>query len=547
VYMRVEQREAKPGRAVVVLLHGLMSSDETWAKDGQDWRRLLLEDPDLPGVDVALVRYRTKFWNSRMARMGRLLLRKIGIGKTPTADDLLQQGDPVPIEDLAKLLWQELEGDRFAPYEQIVLVGHSMGGLVAMEYLLQVTARGHQHRVTGYVSIATPFDGSGWAFLKKAAPAYNQEQIAALMPNSGFIDGLTRRWGQYDREGKLAQVKFRFLYGQDDGVVDRKSAVPKTVSDLFDGAYAVEGGHNDVLLVASHQAKPYRFVKEHLVDALYAHPPPAQDKPRASGHEQHPVDQVAPRPASVPEVPNGGTKVAHRPVLFAPEAQRRMEQFVRRFPGALQGEVRAAADEVEGALAQMQAGAFDEFLTCYRHPFDATHGETVGVAEVWQMLTLVHLLDPQWQFATSEEVANLQLCSQNLWKRLVHSADRETMPEVLLSLARRRLAGPYGAEIQAGRHALFLHAVLVDNALPAPAYSVCKHCRPPELPPFAFSQLLRDFTQEEDAEVFAGVEPLSNTYQPLTGVEVSCTACIQAKAQRAGTIAELRDAIREVI
>ncbi|HEU4962621.1 MAG TPA: ABC-three component system protein [Bacilli bacterium] len=600
---------------LIVLLHGLRSSGETWTSPDRNWRELLLTDPSLPHADIAIADYRTALWNSKITRTtrqvtqgfweqtGNRLIKWLRPDSHQPQDIRLGSGDPTPIDQLANDLKHELETDPFTRYQSIILIGHSMGGLVGIHYLLEEAKRNANPRIAGFISLATPYNGSSLADLKKLVDKlYTQEQIDALMPNSDFLDGLLRDWIELKEQARLHHVHFKFFYGEDDAIVNKTSAIPKTVADTWSGAIGLPGGHTEVLQVGTHGAKAYRFVKSHIqkVFSTRSAPPPKPTEPsvgRGGGTvaltEAHPdldhlrngdlslrgerqganaqshehanravsrttsnqqVSTSAPtstnQEAAITSTAPAGNRLAQAtdPALHTDHAQRHMNAFIKRFPAAVQPDVRQAADEVADKLSQMPTAERQAFLRRYRYPFDTAHPEPSGTLELWTLLTLFHLLDPTWQLHNADEVANLHLPqtqAPHRWKRLLHSVYGETMPEILLALVERRKNSPYGEEIRAGGMAVCPHGVIVDNILPFPEKSLCRHCRPEQT--FPFGNILRTFTADEDRELFRGVEPESNTYKDLEQIDVTCTTCIQAHALQATDKDALQQTIRDVI
>ncbi len=115
-------------RGAIVLIHGLCMNDLQWQRDGHDHGRMLSTALDLPALYL--------HYNS-----GRSI--------------------PSNGRALAELLERRF-GEAASLVERLVLVGHSMGGLVARSALQHGTLAGHRWRraVTDAIFIGTPHQGA---------------------------------------------------------------------------------------------------------------------------------------------------------------------------------------------------------------------------------------------------------------------------------------------------------------------------------------------------------------------------------------------------
>src|SRR4051794_30968372 len=112
---------SKTGEVLAVFIHGLGAPD-TWTSPTLNWQEKILQDPELEGVDVAIVTYDTAhlvsgiFGFSGTIQLGG---RQLTIDKNKVSD----------IAELAHQLQRELLQRSVREYQKIVLIGHSMGGL----------------------------------------------------------------------------------------------------------------------------------------------------------------------------------------------------------------------------------------------------------------------------------------------------------------------------------------------------------------------------------------------------------------------------------
>lgn len=150
-----EGRCAKPcNRVAVIFIHGITGSRETWinTRTNAFFPALVSKDASLRGnVDVYHLDYESfKFSGPDINMIGEAVATAI---------------DPLMNRKM---------------YRRVVLVGHSMGGLVAQAYLLHVKLQyGHQGlvRFPLFVTLSSPFHGSAHASFARLASANPQFRI----------------------------------------------------------------------------------------------------------------------------------------------------------------------------------------------------------------------------------------------------------------------------------------------------------------------------------------------------------------------------------
>lgn len=89
------------------------------------------------------------------------------------------------------------------PYRTLRIVAHSMGGVVAREYILRHQQHVHpQLKVTNLVTLATPFDGSDLARLGRLIPENRQvEELRHIDKGNTYLDSLNNDWNQEFKGG----------------------------------------------------------------------------------------------------------------------------------------------------------------------------------------------------------------------------------------------------------------------------------------------------------------------------------------------------------
>lgn len=182
-------------RNLVIFIHGLFGSKKTWEnKEGKSILELLYTDEIKENFDFGVFIYKTN------------IVKKYFFLKK----------DQLNIEENSELLASEIN-IKGIDYENIILVGHSMGGLIAKQYLL---ANLEMNKISAYVSIATPHLGSKLAKLNSFF--YAHEQIEELIYNNDYLKNLNNQW--ISSQNKLPTSYY--FYGAFDKIVEKDSAIP---------------------------------------------------------------------------------------------------------------------------------------------------------------------------------------------------------------------------------------------------------------------------------------------------------------------------------
>jgi pimeloyl-ACP methyl ester carboxylesterase len=229
---RVPGRSAKQDRAIV-LIHGLSVSPFSKAKVKRPYLRSWQRQ------DSILVKELARFAD----------VYALAYGQTIACERI--SGVPLVLSHLRKL---KKEG-----YAQIVLVGHSAGGLVARHLVEDYANLG----VTKVIQVCAPNAGSGWAALK----------ISARSVQKAFLESLThagRKRILEERKGKLipAAVEFACVVGSSrigvngDGVVSCHSQWSDDLQAQGIPAYALHTIHWDAVRTAPGAELIATLVKE---------------------------------------------------------------------------------------------------------------------------------------------------------------------------------------------------------------------------------------------------------------------------------------------
>lgn len=254
--LELHHKETGDNENLIILIHGLGAPDTTWVNDGVSWIDLLLTDKELLNMDVATASYDTAHLANRILSSAGVKKFKIGMFKTFS----VAKGPFTSLEILARELKREVDSHRIQKYKRVILVGHSMGGLIAVRYLLEEIEHNQAHNIKGLISLATPYNGSSFALYSQLIKSLNKHaQIPSLEPNSLFLDDTIRLWKKHL---DTINVHFKFFFGTNDNIVTENSAIPHIVSSKWTGGIPLPGDHSSILFVEDHNSTSYRNVSE---------------------------------------------------------------------------------------------------------------------------------------------------------------------------------------------------------------------------------------------------------------------------------------------
>ncbi len=209
----IEYINEKNNKNLIIFVHGFTGSKDTWKnKNGEYFPDMLLENEDiLNNFDVAYFNYYSKFLEIFNSRISNLVLKTI----------FLNKGDKnrknIDIYSLADFMKSTI---RFncESYDNIIIIAHSMGGLIAKSYIINEIQDFGETKVGLFISLAVPHMGSDLANLAKLINNKNI-QIKNLEPLNDIIIELNRNWVKIDHPKTI------YFVGQYDDVVEKTSAI----------------------------------------------------------------------------------------------------------------------------------------------------------------------------------------------------------------------------------------------------------------------------------------------------------------------------------
>lgn len=235
------QRLRSGGTTTVVFVHGLTGHfRDTWGR----FPDILIEDPLLGHCEVVCWGYPSRL-GSRWARLpyiGRRL------------PDLVQ---------VANALATDLKNPEIvSPRNDLALVGHSMGGLVLLQFLLSCAERAAEHdrlrRVRQLLLYASPTQGAQVPRLVRS----QNIQLRDLDGQSEFVQGLLDRWDRvFGEQGSARNLAppVTAVVGLEDGTVEEASA-----RAFWSDVETAPGDHRQVVKPADRDHSSFQVLQSRL-------------------------------------------------------------------------------------------------------------------------------------------------------------------------------------------------------------------------------------------------------------------------------------------
>lgn len=164
----------------------------------------------------------------------------------------------VRLQDLALGLKTELEV-RLRDYEEISIVGHSLGGLIARKYLVEEIKKQNHIKVKRLLLFAEPVLGSQLANIAKYF-SWRHRHLAQLCTDSDIIETINSDWEILSLPSKLDVV---YVLGGNDSAVDRSSVINSVHRSYLE--FIPAEGHTSMIRPASSDATHYRITRDFLL------------------------------------------------------------------------------------------------------------------------------------------------------------------------------------------------------------------------------------------------------------------------------------------
>ena len=252
-------------KTLILFVHGFCGGEGTWTNEnGSSFGSLLCADKEVrEHYDIAYFSYFTRLLNL-FAKTGSI--RKIVTKWLRRPTDKTRKN--VSIEEIGNLLRTEIRF-RLQSYDSLIIVAHSMGGLVTKSAIIKDIEENVPSKIKLFLSLAVPHLGAEGATFGRLVS--DNIQIEGLAPLNSHIHYINDRWLKAPRTPIT-----KYVYGVHDTVVKKTSAVP--VSKDRADAISVDEDHNSISKPDGLDSTIYLAVREIVMDF-------GKDDPGISGFE----------------------------------------------------------------------------------------------------------------------------------------------------------------------------------------------------------------------------------------------------------------------
>lgn len=252
----IDYVQQQGNKNLILFVHGFTGSKDTWKNSNEEYfPEMLLKNIDIKNnFDIAYFNYYSKLTEFFGSKIGNLTLNKLFPNRSKKNRKNLN------IYSLADYMSSTI---RFncANYDNIIIIAHSMGGLISKAFILNEIKEYGETKVKLFLSLAVPHFGSNLANLAKLIKIKNV-QVNDLVPLNDTTIKLSRDWIN------TKHPKAVYFIGQYDEVVEKNSAVPFDNNKLDivycddDHISISKPESNKELIFVSVQKKLIEFIKE---------------------------------------------------------------------------------------------------------------------------------------------------------------------------------------------------------------------------------------------------------------------------------------------
>ncbi|MBI4153914.1 alpha/beta fold hydrolase [Candidatus Woesearchaeota archaeon] len=152
---------------------------------------------------------------------------------------------PVAAESLALQWKRKLRGTRYRTLDEVIwyakektgskkvnLVGHSLGGLIALTYTI-----GHPEQVGQCITLSTPFQGTYAAYIGALFTflCINPKPAFQMIPESNFLKSLQEQFQKHFLAFQKNKLTFKNIYSEHDELLSKRSASLKALAQCNPG------------------------------------------------------------------------------------------------------------------------------------------------------------------------------------------------------------------------------------------------------------------------------------------------------------------------
>lgn len=170
----------------------------------------------------------------------------------------------ISIEDIKDILYSDIDV-KFNDYENIVIIAHSMGGLIAKATILKLISD-NKNKISLFISLAVPHNGSKLADIGKLI--LNNPNVKDLAPLSEIIDNVTRKWINTANRSSLPMTIY--FQGKNDNIVPNNSSSGYDAREKgkdFDIVYT-DDDHSSILQPENKNSTLIISIKKAILDTF---------------------------------------------------------------------------------------------------------------------------------------------------------------------------------------------------------------------------------------------------------------------------------------
>lgn len=169
-------------------------------------------------------------------------------------------GKSTTIHHLAEGLLSELKANDCFKADELILVGHSLGGLVIRQLLLNLELKKQAHNIKKIAFFAVPHDGSGYANLVSKLPFLRCNKLRALNKDGTFIEQLNDQWSYSNLSSKFDILS---VVGGKDAIVTSNSS--KSIFRAHDVETNIDANHRSIVKPLNSNDISFKLLKEFIL------------------------------------------------------------------------------------------------------------------------------------------------------------------------------------------------------------------------------------------------------------------------------------------
>ena len=165
------------------------------------------------------------------------------------------------VQEIANGLRTHIE-THFEDKTQILLVGHSLGGVIARQYILDAVKSGRDSKTSALALFATPHTGAALANVGTAF-SFRHRHLRQLCRGSDILDIINSDWVKLKVEEKIRTL---YIVGGCDSVVLRESAAPYLGADNV--RTLIGHGHVEVIKPTDQIDTRFKILKDFVLKSM---------------------------------------------------------------------------------------------------------------------------------------------------------------------------------------------------------------------------------------------------------------------------------------